>query len=242
MKISNRVSVRRSVSLASLALLPLLLAGCFKFTMDLEISGQDTVSGTAMVGLSKELQAFAQTEDDGDTTEAFTDIEGATRTDFDDGTFVGQEYAFSAVPIEAFALRDEARVLTITRDGDNLVVDGSLNFEDPNAGGELDFGLGQAFFDAAEIRVTIRFPGEVLETNGEVDTATNTVTWLPQYGVDNKISAVVLAPPGMAGWVWWVIGGGMAVVLAVAAFVFTRPKPTRAPLDDVESFSTDDPR
>lgn len=242
MKISNRVTLRRSVSLAGMALLPLLLVGCFKFTMDLEISGQDTVSGTAMVGLSKELQAFAETEEDSDTTEAFADIEGATRADFDDGAFVGQEYAFSAVPIEAFALRDEARVLTITRDGDNLVVDGSLNFEDPNAGSELDFGLGQAFFDAAEIRVTIKFPGEVLETNGEVDTASNTVTWFPQYGVDNKISAVVFAPPGMATWIWWVIGGGVAVLVAVAAFVFARPKPTLSDLDGGEPVSEDEPR
>lgn len=242
MKISNRVSRSRGVALVAMALLPLLLSGCFKFTMDLEISNQDTVSGTAMVGLSKELQALAQAGDDGATTEAFADIEGATSTEFDDGTFVGQQYAFDAVPIEAFALRDEARVLTITRDGDTLVVDGALNFEDPNAGGDLDVGFAQAFFDAAEIRVAITFPGEILETNGEVDTATNTVTWFPQYGVNNKLSAVVLAPPGMASWILWVIGGGVAVVLAVAVFIFTRPKPAGSYLDEMEPFSTDDPR
>ena len=53
----------RYISLAALAVLPLLLSGCFKFTMDIEIDSQDTVSGQAAVGLSKELQAFAQAEE-----------------------------------------------------------------------------------------------------------------------------------------------------------------------------------
>jgi len=238
---AHSVTRTRFVSLAALGVLPLLLTGCFKFTMDIEIDSQDTVSGQAAVGLSKELQAFAQSEDGADTTEAFKDIEGALRQEFDDGTFVGQQYEFASVPIEAFALQDEARVLTITRDGDNLIIDGALNFEDPNAGGPGDLGLAQAFFDAADIRVAIKVPGEVLETNGDIDQATNTITWYPQYGLDNKISAVVLAPPATSTWVWWLIGGGVLVVIAVMVFVLAKPKPARSYIDDMEPFSTDDP-
>jgi hypothetical protein len=223
-----------------MALLPLVLTGCFKFTMDIEINGDDTVSGTAVAGLSSELQAFAEAGDDSNTTNAFRDIDGVVSAEFDDGQFVGQSYAFDAIPIEAFALRDEARVLTITRDGDTLIVDGALNFEDPNAGGPGDLGFAQAFFDAADIRVTIKFPGEILETNGEIDQDTNTVTWYPQYGLNNTLSAVVLAPPGSDTWVWWVIGGGVVLTIAVAVFVLARPKPTASSLDDIESFSTDD--
>ena len=232
----------RYISWAALAVLPLLLSGCFKFTMDIEIDSQDSVSGQAAVGLSKELQAFAQAEDGADTTEAFKDIEGAVTQEFDDGTFVGQQYEFTSVPIEAFALQDEARVLTITRDGENLIIDGALNFEDPNAGGPGDAGFAQAFFDAADIRVAIKVPGQILETNGEIDETTNTITWYPQYGLDNKISAVVLSPPATATWVWWLIGGGVLVVIAVMAIVLAKPKPPRSYIDDMEPFSTDDPR
>jgi hypothetical protein len=198
--------------------------------MDLEVSSEDTVSGTAVVALSKELQALAQGGGE-EPTDAFADLNGVEVTTFDDGTFVGQQYEFSGLPIEDWALDDDSSALTIQRDGDNLIVSGSLSFEDEEADPEAaeDLGFGQAFFDSADLRVSIKFPGEIVETNGEVNEETNTITWRPKYGEANELNAVVYAPRGIPIWVWWVIGGVLGT-LAFAAGLFIllrrRARPT----------------
>jgi hypothetical protein len=193
--------------------------------MDLEVSNQDTISGTAVVALSKELQALAQGGGD-EPTDAFADLDGVEVTTFDDGTFVGQQYEFSGLPIEDWALDDDSSALTIQRDGDNLIVSGSLSFEDEEADPEAgeDLGFGQAFFDSADLRVSIRFPGEILETNGDVNEETNTITWKPKYGGVNELNAVVYAPKGIPQWVWWVVAAVLAISLIVAGLLFARSR------------------
>lgn len=216
----------RLVALLSLLLIPFLLTGCFKFTMDLEVSNQDTVSGTAVVALSKELQAFAEESGGGEEpTDVFEGVDGAEVSDFDDGSFVGQQYEFNAIPLEEFSLNDDESALKIERDGDNLVVSGNLSLEDEAADADAgeDFGFGQAFVDSADLRVTMKFPGEILETNGEVDEDTNTITWIPQYGEANEISAVVNSPRGIPAWVWWIVAGVATLVgLALLALLLSQ--------------------
>ena len=204
--------------------IPFLLTGCFKFTMDLEISSQDTISGTAVLGLAKELQALAQGESDVETTDAFSDLSGVTVTDFDDGTFVGQQYEFSGVPIEELTLSDDASDLNIRRDGDNLVVSGNLSFENEESGSsdESVIDLGDGFFDTADLRVSIKFPGDIVETNGDVNEATNTITWRPRYGEANELTAIVYAPRGIPLWVWWLVGGVVAVLAATGALLLLK--------------------
>jgi hypothetical protein len=158
----SQVNVSRRVGvLLSFLLVPFVLSGCFKFTMDLEVSDQDTISGDVVVALSKELQALAQDSGGGETTDAFSGLSGVEVTEFDDGTFVGQQYSFSGLPIEELSLDDDASALTIKREGDNLVVSGTLSFEDETADPAQadDLGFGQAFFDSADLRVAIKFPG-----------------------------------------------------------------------------------
>lgn len=210
-------SIRRNGALAFLVVtLPLLLSGCFKFTMDLEVSSDDKISGIAVVALSKELAGFAEETGGDDATDVFAETEGVTASEFDDGSFVGQQYEFAGVPIEELDFQDDSGGLTITRDGDFLNVAGDLNFEDDSADSAGDdFGFGQAFFDSADLRVSIKFPGEVRETNGELDEETNTVTWLPKYGQANEISATVYAPRGVPMWVW-VLSASAVVALGFA--------------------------
>jgi hypothetical protein len=213
---SSIPKAHRQGAVAVLALtLPFLLTGCFKFTMDLEVSSDDKISGTAVVALSKELAGFADETGGDDATDVFAETEGVTASEFDDGSFVGQQYEFAGVPIEELDFQDDTGGLTITRDGDFLNVAGDLNFEDDSAdaGGD-DFGFGEAFFDSADLRVSIKFPGDVRETNGVLDEETNTVTWLPKYGQANEISATVYAPRGVPMWVW-VLSASAVVALGI---------------------------
>lgn len=233
------VSRRVGVALAFL-LVPFLLSGCFKFTMDLEVSDQDTISGDVVVALSKELEALAQDSGGGETTDAFSDLSGVEVTEFDDGTFVGQQYSFSGLPIEELSLDDDASALSIKRIGDNLVVSGTLSFEDDTADPAQadDLGFGQAFFDSADLRVAIKFPGEIRETNGSIDEATNTITWIPKYGEANEISAVVYSPRGVPIWVWWALGGVGGVLVVAALVVLLLRRSSRASRAEVESLGS----
>lgn len=224
---TSRPKARRRGALVFLAFtLPLLLSGCFKFTMDLEVSSDDKISGTAVVALSKDLAGFAEETGGDDATDVFAETEGVTASEFDDGDFVGQQYEFAGIPIDELDFQDDSGGLTITRDGDFLNVEGDLNFEDDSAdsGGD-DFGLGQAFFDSADLRVSIKFPGDIVETNGEVNEKTNTITWSPKYGEANEISARVYAPQGMPLWVWVVVASAVVAVgliLTLGLFVLKK--------------------
>lgn len=235
---TSRPKARRRGALALLAFtLPLLLSGCFKFTMDLEVSSDDKISGTAVVALSKELAGFAEETGGDDATDVFAETEGVTASEFDDGDFVGQQYEFAGVPIEELDFQDDSGGLTITRDGDFLNVAGDLNFEDDSAdsGGD-DFGFGEAFFDSADLRVSIKFPGEVRETNGELDEESNTVTWRPKYGQANEISATVYAPRGVPIWIW-VLSASVAVGLGLVIGVVTALRKKRGPSKSEEPAS-----
>jgi hypothetical protein len=237
----TQIRVSRRVGLAlSFLLVPFLLSGCFKFTMDLEVSDQDTISGDVVVALSKELQALAQDSGGGETTDAFSGLSDVEVTEFDDGTFVGQKYSFSGLPIEELSLDDDASALSIKRIGDNLVVSGTLSFEDDTADPAQadDLGFGQAFFDSADLRVAIKFPGEIRETNGSVDEETNTITWIPKYGEANEISAVVYSPRGVPIWVWWALGGVGGVLVVAALVVLLVRRSSRASRAEVESLGS----
>lgn len=205
--------------------------------MDLEVSSDDKISGTAVVALSKELAGFAEETGGDDATDVFAETEGVTASEFDDGSFVGQQYEFAGVPIEELDFQDDSGGLTITRDGDFLNVAGDLNFEDDSAdsGGD-DFGFGQAFFDSADLRVSIKFPGEVRETNGELDEETNTVTWLPKYGQANEISATVYAPRGVPMWVWVLSASAVvAIGIAFSAVVMLRKRKGSSKTEEPDS-------
>jgi hypothetical protein len=155
----------------------------------------------------------------------FDGIDSASVTVFDDGVYVGQQYSFTGLPIDQLALTDDASSLAITRDGDNLIVSGNFSLEDEEAGSDdsFDLGFGQALFDSADLRVSMTFPGKIVETNGEINEDTNTITWIPKYGQANDMSAVVYSPKGLPQWVWWlVIGVLVAVVIAVGVVVFLR--------------------
>jgi hypothetical protein len=236
-----QVNVSRRVGvLLSFLLVPFVLSGCFKFTMDLEVSDQDTISGDVVVALSKELQALAQDSGGGETTDAFSGLSGVEVTEFDDGTFVGQQYSFSGLPIEELSLDDDASALTIKRIGDNLVVSGTLSFEDETADPAQadDLGFGQAFFDSADLRVAIKFPGEIRETNGAIDAETNTITWIPKYGEANEISAVVYSPRGIPLWVWWALGGVGGLLVVAALVVLLVKRSSRGSRAEVESLGS----
>ncbi|SDT68023.1 hypothetical protein SAMN04515669_5807 [Jiangella sp. DSM 45060] len=208
----------------------LLLTGCFKIDMQLDVSSDDTVDGEMVFAVSRDVSAMAESmgEDPDDLLSGEIDDlpEGTRAEEYEDDDFVGQRYVFDDVPLSEF---DQNGTFSITHEGDEIVVGGNLDLTDmdPEAmaeefdGEEMPFGDLSGMMDSMDLRVAITFPGEVTEHNGELDGTT--VTWTPVAGETNEINARSADSGGGGGgdgipvWIWIVV---VAVVLGLAGLLF----------------------
>jgi hypothetical protein len=218
----------RSLALAAIAL---LLASCFKVDMNLDVSQDNTVSGSAVIAIDKQLVALSgQNVDDLFRNADPTDLPpGASIAPYDDGDFVGQEITFDSVPLDEFSgandpLTGAGEELSITRQGDEFHVSGNLDMSGQEFTGNDQ--IPQSILDSFEFVISITFPGEVKSATGEIDG--NTVTWEPKFGENNRIEAVASAmPSGGSPLLWILIAAGVLVVLLVTFLLIRarRPQP-----------------
>jgi hypothetical protein len=207
----------RSLALAAIAL---LLASCFKVDMTLDVSQDNTVSGSAVIAVDKQLVALSgQNVDDLFKNADSTNLPpGASVAPYDDGDFVGQEITFDSVPLEKFSgandpLTGAGEELSITREGDEFHVSGNLDMSGQEFTGNDQ--IPQSVLDSFEFVISITFPGEVKSATGEIDG--NTVMWEPKFGENNRIEAIASAiPSGGSPLVWILIAAGVVIVLLVA--------------------------
>jgi hypothetical protein len=189
-------TARRWIRSATLlAGLTVLLAGCLKLDMALTISPDDTVDGEMVFAVNKELlELTGQSVDDLlDGTAVPDDVPGATQEPYEDDRFVGTRVVFEDVALEDMQEGSDPDALSIERTGDTYEVSGVMDLTADDAeleGNPFEDQLTEAF-DTAELRIAITFPGEVLETNGQVDGTT--VTWEPVFGERTELQAVASA-------------------------------------------------
>jgi hypothetical protein len=232
--------------------LAVLLTGCIKLNMDLAINANDTVNGSIVLGVQKELlELTGQSAEDllGEADLIPTGATGVIVEPFEDDEFVGQQIIFEDLPIAEFnsgALGASGATgisgvtgaggdtLNITREGETFVVTGVLDLSSGLSGATGPFaGTGGAqFFESADIQISITFPGEVVQANGEVDG--NTVSYVPEFGERLEINATGSAIDN--GQAADVVGGsdsflpllliiaGVAVVLLVSIFLVMRSR------------------
>lgn len=230
---------RRPVSVALLALTAMVaLSGCFKLDMELELASDDTVDGSVVVAAQRSFAELAGGEDalreslsqDGGGLVGEQPSSGSVEAkDYEDDDWIGVEYVIDDVPLEEFG-GGETGDLSITRDGDEFVVSGSMDL----TGGVSDDPAANAMLDEAEIEISITFPGAIVSSNGEEDG--NTVTWTPVAGEVLEVDAVGSAEGGLP---WGLIGAVVAVLLLVVVgvvlFLVVRsrqPAPAAAPLGE----------
>ena len=220
----------RPVRALAVAATAVALTGCMKLDMQLDISDSDTVDGEIILALNREASAMAEAMGEDPSTvfdELGADLpEGAQAEDYDDGEFVGQRYTFDDIALSEFSAEESG--FGITHEGEEIVVDGNLDMTglDPEAmAGELGGDAGELgdmdqLMESLEMSVSMTFPGEVTEHNGELDGTT--VTWTPVPGEANEISARSADSGGGGGdgipvWIWILI---IVVVLGLAALLF----------------------
>jgi hypothetical protein len=207
--------------------LALLLTGCLKLDMELTIGSDDSVSGSVVFGVSKDvLELTGGSAEDllGGETPFPSDQPGVTAEPYDDGEFAGQEFKFDGVPISEFSDEQDPDSLTIVREGDTFEVSGALDLSSGVTGATGPDA--EQFFSSAEIRIAITFPGSVVEANGDIDG--NTVVWEPRFGERLELQAVgsAIDTGGDSNTtVLLLIGGAIVVVvIVVAAYAMSRRK------------------
>ena len=226
--------IRKAARPLAYGMVALLLAGCVKVDMNLEVSPENTVDGEAVLAVDQSLIELSGQSPD----QLFQDLdlsdlpEGATVEPYEDEGFVGQQVNFDGVPLSEFTggetLGASGEELSIRRVGDEFHVDGRLDM----SGAEFTGGqVPQQFMDTFEFRIAITFPGPVRSSTGSVDG--NTVTWEPRIGQNTEIRAVASAiPSGGSPWLLIALVAAGALILGAVLFLLLGRRPP-APTDGV---------
>lgn len=217
-------TILRAAAFAGLAL---LLSACLKLDMDLQVSSENTVSGTVILAVQTSLLELGggSIEDVLGTDSPLPEgLEGVTQEPYEDEEFTGQRFTFDSIPLERFNENEEQDALRIVREGDVFRVTGALDLAAGASGATGLSGIDpEQFLQGAELRIVIAFPGEVTETNGVADG--NTVTWEPEVGERLELQATASAIEsggGSSTMLLLIVGGAAVLALIVLLVVMSR--------------------
>jgi hypothetical protein len=211
----------RAVALALVVVVT--LSGCIRYNVDMTLSQDNTASGTIVIAVQKGVgQQMGVASDQDALKELFGDSPfgpNFTPKDYAEGDWVGKSYTFSGVAITDLA--DLAALFTVTRDGDVFAVDG--------AGAPVTEDEKKQLPPGAESRMSITFPGAVIESNGTVNG--NTVTW-NLFDMTDPVHATGKATSPGSGFsfpTWILIAAGAALVALIGAAVIVLMRRRRNP-------------
>ena len=242
------MNVRRLGRPLGMGAFALLLTGCFKVNMDVEVSPENTVSGTAIIAVDESLLTLSGQSAD----QLFKDMDlsdlpaGATTDRYQEDGFIGQEITFNDVPLTAFTGNDtlsgagtgSGDQLNIVRQGDEFHVTGAFDMSGPEFTGA---DVPKRFLESFEFKISITFPGEVKSATGGIDG--RTVTWEPAFGENTRIEAVASAIPAASSpilMILLIVAG--AFVLGAIAFMLMHRKtaaPAAGPIDEGTTMPVD---
>jgi hypothetical protein len=210
----------RTIALCALAM---LLTGCIKVDLNMELHGDNTVSGTMVFAVSRDLLALTGSSADdllGQITASAGPLPSGVRfqeSAYADDRFEGKTYTFQDVPIDAFSQGTTAgETISIKRVGDTFQVNGEIDLTPAATGGQLQPGAAQLAKDM-ELRIAITFPGPVSQQSGGTVTG-NTVTWTPAFGEKTEIQATgsAIGSSGNGPTMWILLGLAILLVMVVA--------------------------
>ena len=215
-----RRTMRRKLLVPIVAILTVLaLAGCVRFQADLSLNPDDTVDGSIVVAVvlgddaaAKDNAADAVASIETELLGGVSGAVGATRSEYDQDGYYGTRFSFDDTPIAAFDGTSSDGSMRLTREGDEFVFEGLLDFTPDDGQVEAD-----PDDDTSNITVKITFPGEVTDHNGEL--SGRTVSWsaTPESRVEMSAQggAIAVGPPAWVPIVVLVVGALVVAAIAV---------------------------
>jgi len=206
----------------------LVLAGCMRLDVEMTVHSDDTVDASTLIAISDaaadQLGMEPATHWEQMEPQLTADLpEGATHELFSEDGFTGARITLPRSPLGEFS-GVGADELSIVRDGDEFVMSGSMDLSDTDVDEFPDVDLSDM-----RLRVSVTFPGDVVEHDGTL--SGRTVTWEPQPGQVTELNARASAGEAgpeeasgdggfgrtalIAGLAVVVVGGGTAVALVL---------------------------
>jgi hypothetical protein len=185
----------------ALLLSTILLTGCVKMDLALEINADKTVSGTLIYAISDALSELGTTSEDTDpTADLFdTSAEGVTVSEYKEDGYTGTKITLDRVPISAFNKQGgESGGFQIIRDENLITLKGELDLSsgdtDDSDISEWGDALAKSLFATADLNISVKFPVKVLSTTGTISEDGRTVSWKPQLGEKVDLTTTVELP------------------------------------------------
>jgi hypothetical protein len=144
----------------------------------------------------------------------FEGVPESKRSRYRDEGFVGETATFHGEPLAEFAEfgGDEWGYLTIERDGREYRLDGYWDLRTTGF-------LNPEIFEDAEIRLSVNFPADVTEHNGELHG--RTVTWTMSPGDEYRLEARAVRHD-IGKWALVTAGATLGVLVLLWAWQATR--------------------
>ncbi|WP_415645774.1 LppM family (lipo)protein [Stackebrandtia soli] len=225
---------RAGRAIVALGVTLLVLTGCMRVDMNVTINADDTITGHYVIALTEEV--MNDLAEFGDSADPFAKLEepfpGDTvvdeyREEVDGEVYVGKKLSFENISFDDF--------LGAMNDSDNADGTGGGKFSIERSGGDFVFavtldsentteypGLVAEMADDIHFMITVTFPGEVSDTNGELSNGDRTVTWDVDMGGDTELRAVGSASESSSLVLWIIIG--VVGILGIAAIVLAAVK------------------
>ena len=211
--------------------LAMLMTGCVKVDLNMQLHGDNTVSGTMVFAVSRDLLALTGSSADdllGQITASAGPLPagvGFQQSAYADDRFEGKTYTFQDVPIDVFSRGTTAgESIAIQRVGDTFLVNGEIDLS-PASTGPLQPGAAQLAKDT-ELRIAITFPGPVSQQSGGTISG-KTVTWTPVFGEKTEIRATGSAIGSGPGVLVWILIGLAILLVVVMVLILIRGRRNR---------------
>ena len=218
---------------ALISLISLLLTGCVKMDLALEINSDKTVSGTMIYAISDALSELGTTSEESDlTTDLFdTTAKGVTISDYKQDGYTGTKIVLDRVPMEAFNKDGgDTGGFQIIREENKITLKGELDLSSADTGevddSEWGAALAKSLFATADLDISVKFPVKVISTTGTISEDGRTVSWKPQLGEKVDLTTTVELPTQN-----FILGGiiaGIVAIVGAVLFVATKARRKKA--------------
>jgi LppM domain len=207
------------------------LTGCMRMQMDMSIdSDVDAVSGSMIFAIDKQVLALSgkpAEETFNNTAKSVKQLQTGTRSEvYDDGKFYGRKVFFDKVAFADFNKSDPGNPHFEHRDGKYyFTMDGDVSKTDL---GGAQGAAAKPILDQIELKVSVNFPGKVIERDNLATLDGNTVSWTVKLSSGHQFKAVS-EEPSQLRWVLVAGVGGLFGILIVAGIVLLAIRLNRKP-------------
>jgi hypothetical protein len=152
--------------------LSLMLGGCLKMELSVDIKSEENIAVVSMVGVERSAaESMGETGGDAITPESLcASLETSNAA-------MPEDYSVKDVSDDEYVACEAKGTTTLADMDDSLShADGVYTFEMAGSGGAGEFD-DMEIFEVDSLEVSVTFPGKVLEHNGSSTVSGRTVTW-----------------------------------------------------------------